>query len=463
MTQAPGEPFSWDCPSCGRRVPTRFEECRCGFKKPELSPVIADEPRDIPARTGPSSSLLVILGAAIGLGIAVYIVQSQKDEAAALQQRVNTAQSVSVEPAAPADTSVAPVSGGVAMTRPSAVPGAVLQRHRRPSRTSSARALPAVASIDSGSGRGSGFFIRPDLVVTNNHVIEGQNSVTLLADGNKYTARVASASAAIDVALLQVFNPNPQQPTLRLGTAATARPGEEVIAIGYALGSLSNTVTRGIVSAVRQTTSNVTLIQTDAAINPGNSGGPLLDRTGTVIGINSMRNNGGEGLGFAIAIDHAVALVKGRAPHPTTTPLAGLRQAMGGPSESEAARAKGADEYEQVRRMGGQERRPDRCELAAQLQALRRGAAPATGDADGLRSTRPTPSGLPEHLYDCFGWIDRMKADASDIRDRWIKPQKPPGATTSIRERPPDPAEVLGWTGPAGTKSLSSSQRCAGD
>ena len=104
-----------------------------------------------------------------------------------------------------------------------------------------------------------------------------------------------------------------------------------MIAIGYALGSLSNTVTRGIVSALRQS-GNVTLIQTDAAINPGNSGGPLLDRSGAVIGINSMSisKQVGEGLGFAIAIDHAVALVNGRnTVTTTTTPLAGLEPGDG--------------------------------------------------------------------------------------------------------------------------------------
>src|SRR5205814_5151150 len=188
------------------------------------------------------------------------------------------------------ETLVAPVTGSITLIRPSTNAPAT---SAVPSPASGSiedvvsAALPAVASIDTGTGRGSGFFVRPDLVVTNNHVIEGQNSVTLQAGGNKYTARVMSASPAIDLALLQVFNPNPQQPTLRLGSAASARPGEEVIAIGYALGALSNTVTRGIVSALRQAGS-VTLIQTDAAINPGNSGGPLLDRTGTVIGINSM-------------------------------------------------------------------------------------------------------------------------------------------------------------------------------
>ena len=106
----------------------------------------------------------------------------------------------------------------------------------------------------------------------------------------------------------------------RAGDARTwidrqARVGQEVIAIGSALGVLSNTVTRGIVSAVRQVGA-VTLVQTDAAINPGNSGGPLLDRQGMVIGVNSMTvgQAGGEGVAFAVAIDHVTQLLdSGRA------------------------------------------------------------------------------------------------------------------------------------------------------
>jgi len=294
MTEPAGDQFSWGCPSCGRRVPTRFEECRCGFKKLDLPPVAFEAPAEAaPARSGLPASLLVILGAAMGLGLAVYIVQSQKEQPApAPQVQTETVAPQSASPEQPAEPSidgfVAPVSGSITL-RPSTETASNNVAAAAPTGSIEdivSNALPAVASIDTGSSRGSGFFVRPDLVVTNNHVIEGQSSVTLQAGGNKYTARVTSASPAIDLALLQVFNPNPQQPTLRLGTASSARPGEEVIAIGYALGALSNTVTRGIVSAVRETQNNVTLIQTDAAINPGNSGGPLLDRSGRVIGVN---------------------------------------------------------------------------------------------------------------------------------------------------------------------------------
>jgi hypothetical protein len=212
------------------------------------------------------------------------------------------------------------------------------------------RVVPAVASIVSGQARGTGFFVRPDQVLTNAHVVEGQTSVRLQVGETSYTARVVTIAAGTDLAVLQVYNPNPKQPTLRLGSAAKARVGEEVIAVGSALGVLSNTVTRGIVSAIRDV-GPVRLVQTDAAINPGNSGGPLVDRTGLVIGVNSMvvAAREGQGLAFAVAIDHAVPLLNGQgAGAAAQTPLTALSQAMGGPGAGDEMRARGEQAYEQV-------------------------------------------------------------------------------------------------------------------
>jgi S1-C subfamily serine protease len=423
-----GEPgsdqFSWKCPACDRRVPTRVQECRCGFQRHESDAAPLTEPAETSARSGPSSSLFLVLGAAIGLGAAVYIVQTKEPAPIAAQTPVaaaetRTATAAEQTIAKTSDTFVAPVKGSIVLTGPPAA----ASNSPAPAPASSiedvvSASLPAVASIDTGSGRGSGFFIRPDLVVTNNHVVEGQNSVTLRVAGAQYTARVMTTSAAVDLALLQVYNPNPQQATLRLGTAATARPGEEVIAIGYALGALSNTVTRGIVSALRQSGS-VTLIQTDAAINPGNSGGPLIGRDGTVIGINSMgiSKQVGEGLAFAIAIDHAIALVNGRPVVATQTPLAGLNQAIGGPSESEAARARGQGQYEQAVQWAA--RNSDQIDANWQRNSKLcvASAMPTGGDRpwfavyvpDGIKVAR-------SNAYDCFDWIDELKNAANQIK-----------------------------------------------
>ena len=121
-----------------------------------------------------------------------------------------------------------------------------------------------------------------------------------------------------------------------MGSASALRPGQEVITIGSALGTLQNSVTRGIVSGVRQS-GNATMVQTDAAANPGNSGGPLLDRNGVAIGITTMGFRDQQGLNFAVAIDHARAILEGR-PAGSATPLAlndlkSLTPAL--PSESE--------------------------------------------------------------------------------------------------------------------------------
>jgi hypothetical protein len=109
-----------------------------------------------------------------------------------------------------------------------------------------------------------------------------------------------------------------------------------------------NSVTRGIVSAVRRT-GNVVLIQTDAAINPGNSGGPLLNRSGTVIGINTMSVRTAQGISFAVAVDHAKELLSGF--HVSTsrvTPLGSLTETLGSrmPSEADATRSDAMRAYD---------------------------------------------------------------------------------------------------------------------
>jgi hypothetical protein len=209
------------------------------------------------------------------------------------------------------------------------------------------RVLPAVATIEVTHARGTGFFIKPDTVLTNAHVVEGETSAKLLVGASTYTARVASVNTGFDLAILQVANANPQQATLALGSMNSVRVGEEVVAVGSALGVLSNTVTRGIVSAFRKA-GNTMLIQTDAAINPGNSGGPLVNRAGLVIGVNSigMTRGAGEGLAFAVAIDHATALLNGQTTLTADTPLTNLRQQMAGTvSTADATRAEGEQQF----------------------------------------------------------------------------------------------------------------------
>jgi S1-C subfamily serine protease len=180
-------------------------------------------------------------------------------------------------------------------------------------------AMPAVVSVQTPSSRGSGFFVTPDTIITNIHVVGTDSTVTIRRpNGSTTSARVQATSPAFDIAVLKVSNIISNQPVLQLGTAASVRIGEEVIAIGTPLGFLQNTVSRGIVSGLRDV-GGATLVQTDAAINPGNSGGPLLNRTGAVIGIIKSGYVGSDGLAFAVAVDHALAVLAGRS-DPTGAP-----------------------------------------------------------------------------------------------------------------------------------------------
>ena len=215
------------------------------------------------------------------------------------------------------------------------------------------RSMPAVVRVEAGSGFGTGFFVAPDTILTNVHVVSGNSTVTIRRPGGAtQSAHVEVTAPELDIAVMRVSSPDPNQPTLTMGSGMHARAGQEVITLGTPMG-LQNTVTRGIVSAVREV-GGLTLVQTDAAVNPGNSGGPLVDRAGEVIGITSMgmRSAVAQGLSFAIAIEHAQALLAGRRPTPSAaTPLTSLSQAMTtdrGRSEGDANRDRAAKAYEQA-------------------------------------------------------------------------------------------------------------------
>jgi S1-C subfamily serine protease len=174
-----------------------------------------------------------------------------------------------------------------------------------------------------GTATGSGFLIDTEgHIVTNNHVVEGADRVEVkLGSSDKtYTAEVVGTDPATDVALLKVDAPADQLHPLSIGDSSKVEVGEEVIAIGNPFG-LDRTVTAGIVSALQRQIqapngfSISHVIQTDAAINPGNSGGPLIDSTGSVIGINSQIQTGGGsggnvGIGFAVPINTAREVVQ---------------------------------------------------------------------------------------------------------------------------------------------------------
>jgi hypothetical protein len=214
------------------------------------------------------------------------------------------------------------------------------------------RAIPAIVSIEAGPGRGSGFFVAPRTVITNRHVIQDHVSVTVrLSTGQTLPGRVDTSSTEYDLAVVRVDSALPTQATLTLGSVNDVRPGQEVIAIGLALGVFQNSVTRGIISAVRRADRTV-MLQTDAAINPGNSGGPLLNRDGQVVGINTLKVGGAaESLGFAVAADHARGLLSGKPVTPLATSVQQNRHlapAFGARSSTDLARDEGTRRYAQI-------------------------------------------------------------------------------------------------------------------
>ncbi|WGL16712.1 Do family serine endopeptidase [Microbulbifer bruguierae] len=155
---------------------------------------------------------------------------------------------------------------------------------------------------------GSGFIVSEDgYVVTNNHVVEGADEVTVtLTDRREYEAKVIGTDSRSDLALLKVEARG--LPTVRWGDSEKIKVGEWVVAIGSPFG-LDYSASAGIVSAMGRSIPNesrenyVPFIQTDVAINPGNSGGPLFNMNGEVVGINSQiytRSGGSIGLSFAI-------------------------------------------------------------------------------------------------------------------------------------------------------------------
>lgn len=154
---------------------------------------------------------------------------------------------------------------------------------------------------------GSGFIIDDTgTVLTNFHIIleKNQRYIVVTNDGKKYEANILSRNRKNDIAILKIDDKIPF-PFIPLGDSSILELGQEVFAIGDALG-FEDTVSQGIVSGLtRKVEMMKNLIQTDAAINPGNSGGPLINDTGEAIGINSIMVADAENIGFAIPINEA--------------------------------------------------------------------------------------------------------------------------------------------------------------
>ena len=351
-------------------VPRTVDVCRCGHRRtgseesvtigtpetPVAPPVVTSQPA--PGR-GPSTLLLMAVALAAGVGLAYVFLgptpsppatasapthseTPQPNEARASDDRKTG------EPQWPSDPAL------FTQATPSAPTSAPAPADRAIRATASPRsvedvvsgAIPAVVLVDTTEGRGAGFFVSNDTVVTNAHVVEGATYVTLRGGaGDQTPAMVTSRNAELDLAVLHVPKAKAGQPVLPLGSSGDVRVGQEIVAIGSPMG-LQNTVTRGIVSSLRRM-GQVTLIQTDAAINPGNSGGPLLDHNGRVVAVATMKLTGqAESLGFGVAAEHVRAMLDGSAPVSSGRRMVDAMNNSGSTSDPDAERSDATEGYE---------------------------------------------------------------------------------------------------------------------
>jgi S1-C subfamily serine protease len=172
----------------------------------------------------------------------------------------------------------------------------------------------AFLHVHPARGIGSGFIINDKgHMLTNHHITAGSREIEVaLTDGRAFEGKLVGSDPANDLAVVKIDAHG--LPVAELGNSSELRVGQTVIAIGNPFGLVGGpSATVGVVSALnRQILAErvyENLIQTDASINPGNSGGPLLDLTGKVVGINTANIPGAQGIGFAIPINTAKAVL----------------------------------------------------------------------------------------------------------------------------------------------------------
>ncbi|MEO7787572.1 MAG: Do family serine endopeptidase [Sphingomicrobium sp.] len=341
---------------------------------------------------------------------------------------------------------------------------------------------PAQPRTREAGSLGSGFIISPDgYVVTNNHLIAGENggtvdSVTvIMTDRKEYKARIIGRDSASDLALLKIDGAN--LPYVNWGDSTRARVGDWVIAIGNPYG-LGGTVTAGIVSALHRGITGAgaydRYIQTDASINMGNSGGPMFDLNGNVIGINSaLISPTGASVGIGLAIPAELAqpvietLRKGQRPsrgylgvglQPLDENIAaslGLPKDQGEIVRSvqpgEPAQRAGVQQGDVIVRVGGQQVTPDQTVsyLIANTQVGTR--VPVEIIRDGRRQMltvvvgqRPTEEALAR----------QAGGNGSDATDDSVGAAGPTTKALGLSLQPLSPAIAQALTLPPGTRGV---------
>jgi S1-C subfamily serine protease len=449
VTEHPSS-FTWTCPRCQRQVPRRLDQCRCGGGRPLED---GSEPVET-ARTDRTWGALLVLVCVVGAGAAFGYQRMRHapavDPVANATPAPHDGQAPSAElgSARPMREETPEPRAPASFPDPASVP-TVAPPPAGPVRSLEdviGSAMPAVVLIETAGSRGTGFFIAADTIVTNAHVVSGSAYVDLrLASGDRAQARVGTVAPDQDLAVLRLPGGRTGPATLPLGDLRSVRIGEEVIAIGSPFG-LQNTVTRGIVSALRRS-GTLMLLQTDAAINPGNSGGPIVDRRGRVIGVATMKSGVGESLGFAIAIDHVRALIETGSARLADAAPANQAGATSGvtlpssPGETEELRSDGEAAYSRI--VADAARRAD--SLDANWDRFSRSCLAQRPSVSGDRvwfaiweprfgSIALSPS--------CGSFYDQFRTAADDVRARITQAEESarragvyPGTRRSIRSR----------------------------
>jgi S1-C subfamily serine protease len=427
------------CPSCQRRVPRTVAKCRCG------EPLPLGDAADADAPTNRSSFLILgaLIAATLGMGYWTFVrpstppsqVTATSAPAAQAAGTASPAAAVAAGDTGPRDVSPeqrawdaqAKLEAGVPEAQAAAPPAVPAESGMRADTGQTPtledmvdRAMASVVLVETTTGRGSAFYVQNDTLITNVHVVQQDAYVTLRRmDGSSVSARVHTRAPGFDIAVLKVAQPSASQPFLQMGSVSTVKPGQEVIVIGSALGMLQNSVSRGIVSGVRNS-GGVTLVQSDAAANPGNSGGPMLDRTGRVIGILTAGFTGQEGLNFAVSIDHARDILAGRQANlgAGQPGLANIQPAGQGGGSAESDRRQQQGEQDFLRRVESAEQATSQLDADWQRFRSQCYTTPLRGSFDREWFAMFTPGAIPgDAAAGCVQYFQAMQTEMNKFRD----------------------------------------------
>lgn len=246
----------------------------------------------------------VVLGLGVGGGIVYQVTSRAASGSATSSSATSSGSSGSAITIQASDTDTSTSEAVAAKVSPSVVSVYVYTKE------SSSYFSSSTSESDTLSALGSGVIISSDgYVVTNAHVVEDADKVTVLIDNVEYDATVVGSDTSTDIAVLKVDLTN--LTPITIGDSNNLKVGEWCMTIGSPYG-LDESAAAGIVSALYRSTAMTStsgvsiyanLVQTDAAINSGSSGGALVDQTGALIGISTLTTESGSGIGFAIPVN----------------------------------------------------------------------------------------------------------------------------------------------------------------